>query len=59
MYKSHDRGIQLVVNDVVVKLFYATILENGKYPDLPPDFGLHFLIIHLIIITGSLLENIK
>jgi hypothetical protein len=27
---------------VIVKLFYANILENGKYPNLPHDFWTSF-----------------
>ena len=38
----HDRGIQPVVKDVIVKLFYANVLENTQYPDLPQDFWTSF-----------------
>lgn len=31
-----------MVKDVVVKLFYANLLGNGKYPDLPQDFWTSF-----------------
>jgi hypothetical protein len=36
----HDRGIQPIVKDVIVKLCYANL--NGTYPDLPPDFWTSF-----------------
>ena len=38
----HNRGIQPLVKGVVVKLFYANLLENGKYPELPQDFWTSF-----------------
>jgi hypothetical protein len=34
----HDRGIKSVVEYVSIKLFYASMSEDSKYPELPKDF---------------------
>jgi hypothetical protein len=34
----HDRGIKPEVKDVSIRLFYASISKNKKYPLLPTDF---------------------
>jgi hypothetical protein len=34
----HDRGIKPIVEHVTIRLFYANMLAEGKYPELPKDF---------------------
>ena len=38
----HDRGIKPIVEGVTIKLFYANMLAEGKYPELPKDFWTSF-----------------
>lgn len=38
----HDRGIKSAVENVRIKLFYASKSRDGKYPQLPTDFWTSF-----------------
>jgi hypothetical protein len=40
----HDRGIKPIVENVTVKLFYASMSKDGKYPQLPTDFWTSFSV---------------
>lgn len=38
----HDRGIKPIVEGITIKLFYANMLAEGKYPELQKDFWIPF-----------------
>ena len=40
----HNRGIKSIVNNVTIKLFYASMSKDGKYPQLPVDFWTSFSV---------------
>ena len=40
----HDRGIKSMVENVIIKLFYASMSKDGKYPQLPADFWTSFSV---------------
>ena len=39
----HNKGIKKVVENVSIKLFYADMLSDGTYPDLPKDFWTSYI----------------
>jgi hypothetical protein len=40
----HNRGIKSMVENVTIKLFYASMAYDGTYPQLPADFWTSFSI---------------
>jgi hypothetical protein len=40
----HNRGIGSIVNNASIKLFYASMSKQGKYPQLPADFWTSYSI---------------